>query len=298
MCALYLACVSDYIHSCNLRAWQCGSGPAWPTFDISLSFTRAPAKIEWQTNTRCMPCLLIWGFKLSTAGMTLQQHICEYMNMQHVAMRQCACRIRPINFADTVHMCSAWFAEHICISWLLLTQTLIHKRLQSVHTSNKLLNTLLNMCGHELSHTATHECVVNSCCARACWTIQTECKMESTDTSDKFPNSSCCQQALQQHVHSEQEQLLESRAKRDTYEQSVYSSVPWKIWHLVLDWTCYYTGSIDSYGLKAEHSRMYRFWIWYKAIGQLLSIVAKMHIIQLSRPSLYARQLSARYCEL
>lgn len=111
--ALYLACVSDYIHSCNLRAWQCGSGPAWPTFDISFSFTRAPAKIEWQTNTRCMPCLLIWGFKLSTAGMTLQQYICEYMNMQLVAMRQCACRIRPINFADTVHMCSAWFESQL-----------------------------------------------------------------------------------------------------------------------------------------------------------------------------------------
>ena len=82
VCALYLACINDYIHSCNLRAWQCGSGPAWPTFDISLWFTRAPAKVEWQTNTRCMPCLLMWGFKLSTAGMTLQQYICKYMNME------------------------------------------------------------------------------------------------------------------------------------------------------------------------------------------------------------------------
>ena len=164
MCALYLACVSDYIHSCNLRAWQCGSGPAWPTFDISLSFTRAPAKIERQTNTRCMPCLLIWGFKLSTAGMTLQQYICKYMNMQHGAMRQCACRIRPINFADTVHTCSAWFAQHICISWLLLTQTLNTQTLTVFTHLTDASRHAIEMCGHELDYTATHISVFTSCC--------------------------------------------------------------------------------------------------------------------------------------
>ena len=98
-----------------------------------------------------MPHLLIWGAKLSTADMTLQQHLYEYSTCSDASVYTCACRARPIK---ALYTC----AQHHA------TQTLNTQTLTVFTHLTDASRQAIEMCGHQLNYTATHISVFTSCC--------------------------------------------------------------------------------------------------------------------------------------